>query len=81
MSLFWQTLLNKFVDTDSVGLPPLIPATSEGGPEDDPSDRPGPHDISVTMLDGEGFHLDPEHPFHLAPFMTHAVARSEARTY
>ena len=81
MSFFWQTLLNKFVDTDSVGPPPLIPATSEGGPESDPNERSGPHDIRVTLLDGEGYHLDPEHPFHLTPFMTHAVARSEAHAY
>ena len=81
MSLFWQTLLNKFVDTETVGLPPLIAAPSGGGPEDDPDDRPGPHDLTVTMLDGEGYYLDPEHPSHLTPFMTHAIARSEAHTY
>ena len=81
ISLFWQTLLIEFVDTDSVRLPPLIAAPSGGGPEGDPNDRPGPRDLTVTMLGGEGYYLDPEHPFHLAPFMTHAIARSEAHTY
>ena len=54
----------------------------EGGrDEGDTGERPGPRDLKVTLLDGEGYRLDPEHPFHLTPFMTHAVARSEARTY
>ena len=81
MSLFWQILLNKFVDAATVGIPPLIATPTGGGPEDDPSDQPGPRDISVIMLNGEAFHLDPEHPFFRAPFMSHAIARSEARAY
>ena len=80
-SLFWQILLNKFVDTATVGIPPLIAAPTRGGPEDDPSDQPGPHDIAVTMLNGEAFHLDPERPFFRAPFMSHAITRSEAHAY